>query len=350
MLSKEKISYFSHDIDMRNDLKIRGLRKKFGNNGYAVWCYLLEVLTDTPNFSVTKEDFPLLAADFDVSEEEFKGIIEYCLSIKLLQQDGDEIFSTTHRERLFSTIANIRKKSQDAKRAINARWGQKEKEELETPNLGGGDEAEAKAETTGADPVSDTQGIRPLYDRNTTVIRSDTPTIRNDTNKIRLDKIRKNYYYYFSKKEKEKEKEEILKILFFRNIRAPQKELGRLIDYNNLYNRALGGWERMSLSEQLSAARLWIPKTKQGGIIPCDRVSKKGLELWSGLYDALSANGCNCEEMLSDSIAITVSDSAVTITCPASVRQLIESNIPHVKPIFDKFAPRRKIQYLEAEN
>ena len=81
---KNNADYFSHDADMRNDVKIKALRRKFSHVGYAVWCYLLEVLTDSDFFEIEYNELntELLSADFDISTNEFKEIIDYCIKIE----------------------------------------------------------------------------------------------------------------------------------------------------------------------------------------------------------------------------------------------------------------------------
>lgn len=128
MLAKDKLRYFSHDVDMRNDLKIRGLRRKFGNDGYAVWCYLLEVLTDTADLRINFEDMAdLLAADFDVEPETLRMVVGYCKQVGLLQSDGKFIFSARHQERITGTITKARElseaRSAAGKRGMQKRWG-----------------------------------------------------------------------------------------------------------------------------------------------------------------------------------------------------------------------------------
>lgn len=128
MLTKDRMRFFSHDVDMRNDLKIRGLRRKFQNDGYAVWCYLLEVLTDTEDLCIdivaTGE---LLSADFDVTFERLQEIVDYCVTVGLLQRDGNTIFSTRHRERITGVIEKARAKSERGRKAVMARWGKNER-------------------------------------------------------------------------------------------------------------------------------------------------------------------------------------------------------------------------------
>lgn len=123
MLAKDRIRFFSHDVDMRNDLKIRGLRRTFGNDGYAVWCYLLEVLTDTEDLCINIDTMDeLLSADFDITPERLHTIVDYCLRVGLFQRDGEVIYSTRHRERIMGVIDNAREKSERGRKAVMARW------------------------------------------------------------------------------------------------------------------------------------------------------------------------------------------------------------------------------------
>lgn len=123
-LSIDKFRYFSHDADMRNDIKVRALRRKFGNTGYAVWCFILETLTDKDDLEIeyTPVDIELLAADFDVTAEELQEIIQYCVKINLLQLVDERLFSARHQERIKLVLQRKAYKSEIAKKAIAARW------------------------------------------------------------------------------------------------------------------------------------------------------------------------------------------------------------------------------------
>ena len=116
--NKNSADYFSHDCDMRNDIKIRALRRKYGNTGYAVWCYMLETLTGSENFfapynAVSKE---LMAADFDIQVSELEAIIEYCQQLNLLQITNDgQIYSQAHQRR-FEDMLIKREKRREAGR------------------------------------------------------------------------------------------------------------------------------------------------------------------------------------------------------------------------------------------
>lgn len=109
---KNNADYFTHDADMRNDVKIKALRRKFSHTGYAVWNYLLETLTDSDFFEVEWEEInvELLAADYDVSVDELTEIVNYCVKIGLLQRAGGKLFSQAHQRRFASLLADRERK------------------------------------------------------------------------------------------------------------------------------------------------------------------------------------------------------------------------------------------------
>lgn len=128
MLTKDRMRFFSHDVDMRNDLKIRGLRRKFQNDGYAVWNYLLEVLTDTEDLCLDIAAMgELLSVDFDVTPERLQEIVDYCVTVGLLQREGNIIYSARHRERITGVIEKARELSEHRSAAgkigMQRRWG-----------------------------------------------------------------------------------------------------------------------------------------------------------------------------------------------------------------------------------
>lgn len=107
--TKNNAEYFTHDADMRNDVKVKALRRKYGHTGYAVWCFLLESFTDTDFFEIdfTDIDAELLAADYDVSPEQLTEIVEYCCRINLVQRsdDGTRLFSEAHKRRFAGLLS-----------------------------------------------------------------------------------------------------------------------------------------------------------------------------------------------------------------------------------------------------
>lgn len=118
---KNNADYFSHDSNMRNDYKVKALRRKFGHNGYAVWCFLLEVLTDSDSFEIelTEINNELLSADFDISVEELNEIIDYCVKIDLLKRNENFVFSETLNERFYPLISKRQRDREFSNRKNN---------------------------------------------------------------------------------------------------------------------------------------------------------------------------------------------------------------------------------------
>lgn len=128
--NKNDAEYFPHDADMRNDIKVKALRRKFSHTGYAVWCFILEALTDSEDFEIeyTEVTQELLAADFDLPVEKLNEIIGYSVKIGLLQQEDGKIYSNAHKARFAPLLeARERRRQRDAERAeinrINGRKG-----------------------------------------------------------------------------------------------------------------------------------------------------------------------------------------------------------------------------------
>lgn len=118
--------YFSHDADMRNDIKVKALRRKFGHTGYAVWNYILETLTDSNDFELdfSEVNRELLAADYEVTVEELYDIVKYACKINLLQASEDEtvIYSSVLKKRFAKLIEQRERRCQAGKKGMESRW------------------------------------------------------------------------------------------------------------------------------------------------------------------------------------------------------------------------------------
>lgn len=131
--SKNNAEYFSHDADMRNDVKIKALRRRFSHKGYAVWCFILETLTDTDYFEIDFNEVSqeLLAADYDITVEELREIVQYCELIGLLQiTPENKVFSAAHQRR-FSGLINKRERDRERLQTLINKRKQAETEVIE---------------------------------------------------------------------------------------------------------------------------------------------------------------------------------------------------------------------------
>lgn len=121
---KNNAEYFSHDADMRNDVKVKALRRKFQHTGYAVWCFILESLTDGEYFEIDYNELnrELLAADFDVPVELLEEIVDYCCKVGLLQMTEDQhLYSEAHQRRFASLMEKRKRDRERLARLINRR-------------------------------------------------------------------------------------------------------------------------------------------------------------------------------------------------------------------------------------
>ena len=80
---KNNADYFSHDADMRNDAKIKAIRRKFGVEGYGVYLMLLEILTDKDYFRLEWNDLnvELISADIEIEAKLLIDIVDYLVNI-----------------------------------------------------------------------------------------------------------------------------------------------------------------------------------------------------------------------------------------------------------------------------
>lgn len=134
--TKNNAEYFSHDADMRNDVKVKALRRNFSHKGYAVWCFILETLTDTDFFELDFDEVnkELLAADFDITVDELDEIVNYCLKINLLQMtDENRLFSAAHQRR-FSGLITKRERDRERLSRLMAKKNGSEKDVITAEN------------------------------------------------------------------------------------------------------------------------------------------------------------------------------------------------------------------------
>ncbi|MCF0187921.1 MAG: DUF4373 domain-containing protein [Bacteroidaceae bacterium] len=171
--------FFSHDKDMRNDIKIKALRRKFQFKGYAVWCFLLEAFTDSDDFEIEygEIDKELLASDFDVPVEELTEIVEYSKKIGLLQEEDGKLFSMAQKRR-FREAFDRTAKRREANR-INGRKGGNPNFVKGQPNPYYNRESEGQEITQSV--IQDNPNI-------TQEITEDNPTIQDKTIQDKTDR------------------------------------------------------------------------------------------------------------------------------------------------------------------
>jgi hypothetical protein len=84
---KNNADYFTHDADMRNDAKVKAIRRKFDLAGYAVYCMVIEFITDSDFFQFKNDavNIEIIAGDFDCDPDLLTSVLQYCIQLDLFQ-------------------------------------------------------------------------------------------------------------------------------------------------------------------------------------------------------------------------------------------------------------------------
>ena len=91
---KLNAEFFPHDNNMRSDRKIRALRVKFGLQGYAIYCMILESLCEADHLFLewNEEEQEIFSGDFNVVTAELTPVIEYLIARNLIKCEGGIIY------------------------------------------------------------------------------------------------------------------------------------------------------------------------------------------------------------------------------------------------------------------
>ena len=112
-----KKTYFNHDSNSRNDLRIIKLRAKLGYEGYGIFWSVLELLFTEEN-KLCLDDYTEIAFGLQCDPEKLKQVIE---DFDLFVLDGGCFYS----RRLHHHIEKINSKSEIAKENAKKRWSGK---------------------------------------------------------------------------------------------------------------------------------------------------------------------------------------------------------------------------------
>jgi soluble cytochrome b562 len=106
---------------MRNDPKIKALRRKYSHIGYSVWNMILELLTSNEYFEYewNELNIELLAPDFDIDADELDEIVSYCIKIGLLQITNGYLHCEKLTFRLEETLL-LRRKGYDRNNSLRS--------------------------------------------------------------------------------------------------------------------------------------------------------------------------------------------------------------------------------------
>lgn len=99
-VTKKGIEYFSHDVDMSADRKIKLIERKFGYTGYAVYVKLLEEIYREEGYFLKMDDEELEFLFELLDLEEVKEIISELVKRNLFDSDKYDEFGILTSERI----------------------------------------------------------------------------------------------------------------------------------------------------------------------------------------------------------------------------------------------------------
>lgn len=117
-------SYFSHDSNARNDVKILNLRSKLGAEGYGIYFMILERLREAPDY-MSVRDYNALAFDLRVDSGKIKSVVED-FGLFAFTEDGECFYSESFYRRMNLKDKKKEDISEARRQAAKARW-EKEK-------------------------------------------------------------------------------------------------------------------------------------------------------------------------------------------------------------------------------
>jgi hypothetical protein len=96
---------------MRNDIKIKALRRKYKHLGYSIYIITLELLGDTEYFQMKWDDISieLLTPEYDCDVDELKEVMNYCFQLNLFQLTHGHLHCINFTNRLEETVLSRRK-------------------------------------------------------------------------------------------------------------------------------------------------------------------------------------------------------------------------------------------------
>jgi len=93
---KISIDRFPHVANLRNNGKVKVLRKKYGElEGYAFWCMMLEILIDSPTleWNFNPVQIEVFADELGIEEVKLQAMIETAISLEMLSEDEEGLIS-----------------------------------------------------------------------------------------------------------------------------------------------------------------------------------------------------------------------------------------------------------------
>ncbi len=330
--------WFRHDKDLRNDPKIKILRKKYPGWGYSVWLMLLEILCDSKESRYKWDDLSvyLLAADCDIDEQLLQQILDTMLQLNLIQMEEEEgcryLACQKFRER---TDDMLRKKEQTRAAGIASGAARRAKSN--------GRSTDVQRESTNDEQTLN--GVEQMLNA------AEREKEKRTKKEIEKDRIEENFYY--SSFEKEKEKDFFIYYFFFdRRFKSPAAEYEAMVQWNNAPGRI--PWKELTEDQMKSCAAQWRSKEQREAekthVPMLPHLPDYFYGVWEKMFEkcaSLGADDTVLLGLLSNKVSFTVDTlkQKLIFTVPTASGNFIKENwetlrtglSPVLQPLLDAF-------------
>ena len=133
-MAKKDAYYFAHDCNARHDPKIIKRCTKFGLEGYGFYFCLLEIMRESADYSINLTDLETVAYQLHLSIEKVNDLINYCIAIKLLISNGNQVYSESFIDRMQSVDDMRKKQSENGKKGGRPKNEENPNESQNKPN------------------------------------------------------------------------------------------------------------------------------------------------------------------------------------------------------------------------
>ena len=136
-LNTHNVNSFAHGAALRNDIRVKAIRRKYGNNGYAVLCFILEILAENENHIIKFDGInkELLAADFDIDSNSLEDMVNFFTQINILHLTNRNTLQCKELSEYYEKEEEKRVMcSERGKKGMASRWGNNKKENVKSVN------------------------------------------------------------------------------------------------------------------------------------------------------------------------------------------------------------------------
>lgn len=128
------MKWFQHESNARNDIKLKMLQKAFGNDGYAIYFKMLEIIAEYANEKNLNEwgfvdrfhDTKTLAEECNIDADRLASILKKCNELDLFEKKNHRLYCEKILKRLDNYAQQVRRKAKNSGNPVPEKEEKKE--------------------------------------------------------------------------------------------------------------------------------------------------------------------------------------------------------------------------------